>query len=122
MLEILRGRPQAALVAARLEPPGVGREIAQTLALQVAGRPAAADAALAQLIATRSEIAAYNIAEAYALRNDADQMFAWLQRAHAVNDSGIRSLLSDPLLAPFRKDPRFAAFAREVGLPAPSTK
>ena len=119
VLEIMRGRPQAALVAARLEPPGVGREIAQTLALQVAGRPEAADAALAQLIATRSEVAAYDIAQAYALRNDADQLFAWLQRAHATGDPSIRSLLSDPLLAPFRKDPRFAAFARQVGLPEP---
>ncbi|MEO8161754.1 MAG: hypothetical protein ABI588_10070, partial [Arenimonas sp.] len=120
VLEILRGRPQAALVAARQEQPGPWREIAETQALQVAGRPAAADAALAQLVAKRSDFAAYQIAQVYALRHDADQTFAWLQRAHAAGDPGVLGLLTDPLLAPFRKDPRFAELTRKLGLPSPS--
>ena len=119
LLEIVRGRPQAALAAARREPVGPYREFAETLALQVAGSSDAADSALSQLIKQRSEILAYQIAEIYALRKDPDQAFAWLERARRNNDGGVVGMLTDPLLAPLKKDPRFAAFAREVGLPAP---
>ena len=119
VVEILRGRPQAAMAAARQEPPGVYREIAEAQALQVAGPAPAADAALARMITQRADVLAYQIAEIYALRKDPDQAFAWLERARRNNDGGVVGLLTDPLLAPLKKDPRFAAFAREVGLPAP---
>ena len=119
MLEILRGHPQEALAAARQEPPGIYREIAEAQALQVAGPASTADAALAQLIKKRADLAAYQIAEVYTLRKDTDQAFAWLRRARSNGDAGVLSLLTDPLLAPLKKDPRFAAFARQAGLPAP---
>ena len=120
VLEILRGNPQAALAAARQEPPGPFHEIAETQALQVAGPAAAADAALAQLIKQRADFAGYQIAEVYALRKDPDQTFAWLERARSNGDAGVLSMLTDPLLAPLKQDPRFAAFARKVGLPVPN--
>lgn len=54
VLEIVRGRPQAALAAARQEPPGLYREQAEALALQLAGPAPAADAALERMITQRA--------------------------------------------------------------------
>ena len=55
----------------------------------------------------------------YALRNDASQSFAWLDRAWSIRDNGISDLLYDPFILRFRADPRFSAFCRKVGLPPP---
>ena len=109
-VEILRGDARAALAAARQEPAsGSWREIALALALQIGDDRAAADAALKTLIDTQADVSAYQIAEVYALREDADAMFAWLDRAWANRDPGISTLLFDPLILRYRDDPRFAA-------------
>ena len=120
LLEIARGNPEAALAVARSMAPGPYRAIAETQALQVVGPTDAADAALARLIKEWGDFAAYQIAEAYALRKDPDQAFAWLERAHANRDPGLLGLLTDPLLRPLKSDKRYAAFVREVGLPDPT--
>jgi hypothetical protein len=62
---------------------------------------------------------AYQVAELHALRGEPDAMFRWLERAHAQRDPGIENLLYSPLLQPYEDDPRFAAYARKVGLPWP---
>jgi hypothetical protein len=46
-------------------------------------------------------------------------MFEWLERARMQRDPGLESLLMSPLLRRHLHDPRFAAFARSIGLPAP---
>ena len=61
----------------------------------------------------------FEIAEIYALRNDANATFEWLDRAWSSRDSTINSLLVDPILLRFKDDPRFAAFCHKVGLPVP---
>ena len=73
------------------------------------------------LIDTQSSAAAYQIAQVYALRKDAENMFAWLDRAWASRDPGIKYLLHDPLILRYQDDPRFAAFCRKVGLPTTTT-
>jgi TolB-like protein/Tfp pilus assembly protein PilF len=118
-VQVLRGRHAEALATARAMKPGLWSAIALAYATQRAGDQAAADAALAALIASSAEGAAYQIAQVYALRRDADGTFEWLDRAWVNRDPGIRRTLLDPLLAPYRSDPRFAAFCRKVGLPAP---
>ena len=120
IIEIQRGDANAALSAARQEPPGIWREVAVALALQVGSDRAAADTALKTLVETRSDVAAYQVAQVYALRQDPDAMFAWLDRAWANRDSGVGSLLSDPIMLRHRGDPRFAAFCRKAGLPVPT--
>jgi TolB-like protein/Flp pilus assembly protein TadD len=113
------GRRGEAVAAARAMRPGVWREMALAIVSQRAGDRAAADAALQSLIAHQSEGAAYQIAQAYAARSDADQMFAWLERAWTNRDPGLRRTLYDPYLAPYRGDPRFARFVAKVGLQKP---
>jgi len=73
------------------------------------------------MIGKDAELAAFQIAEVYALRRDPDQAFAWLDRAWRQRDPGISGLLYDPFLLRYRDDPRFAAFCRKVGLPEPGT-
>lgn len=120
IIETLQGDAEAALAAARREPVAGGwRESAMALALQIGHDRRAADAALQLLIDTQADIAAYQIAEAYALRGDPDAMFEWLDRAWRNRDPGINNLLYDPLILRYRDDPRLTAFCRLVDLPPP---
>jgi TolB-like protein/Flp pilus assembly protein TadD len=120
LIEIQRGNAQAALAAAQQEPPGVAQDVALALARQIGGDRSAADIALRQLIDKDADSAAYSIAEAYALRNQATETFVWLDRALSNDDSEISNLLFDPIILRYRDDPRFAAFCRKVGLPVPA--
>lgn len=61
----------------------------------------------------------YEVALAYALRKDPDQMFVWLQRAWERRDPTINRLLVEPVLAPYRKDPRFRELCASMRLPVP---
>lgn len=119
IIEVKRGDAQAALAAARQEPPGIGQRAALAFALQIGGDRRAADAALRTVIEKDASVNAFGIASIYALRNDANRAFAWLDRAWNNRDSGLNSLLYDPFLLRYKDDPRFAAFCRKVGLPVP---
>ena len=117
IVETRRGHAAAALEAAEQEPPGIFRDMSMAFALQIGGDRKAADAALQTLIEKQANNSAYQIAEVYALRNDAKATFEWLDRAWSNRDSGIQYLLFDAFILRFNKDPRFAAFCRKVGLP-----
>ena len=122
IIEILRGNAATALRVAYQEPPGDWRDAALARAQQIAGDPAAADAALQILVDRQAGKAAYQIAQVYALRKEPDKVFEWLERAWANRDPGIGLLLYDPLLLRYSHDPRFAALCRKVGLPVPGEK
>jgi hypothetical protein len=117
VIQIRRGHAQAALAAAQQEPPGEWQDI--PLARQIGSDRSAADAALKTLIDKYANGWAYQIAEVYALRDDAKATFEWLDRAWSNRDPGLTNLLFDPLIARSKGDPRFAAFCRKVGLPVP---
>lgn len=74
------------------------------------------------LIDKYANLAACQIAEAYALRNDAKATFEWLDRAWRNRDPGIGNLLIDLLILRYKDDSRFAAFCRRVGLPVPGRR
>ena len=74
------------------------------------------DAALNELIKNESELAAFQIAQAYAFRGDKDKAFEWLERARRQRDPGLGDLLKDPLLENLHSDPRWNAFLRTMGL------
>jgi TolB-like protein/Tfp pilus assembly protein PilF len=119
IIEVQRGDAQAALAAAQQEPPGNWQDIALAIARQIGDDRSAADAALRTLIDKYAGVSAYQIAEVYALRNDAKSTFEWLDRAWTNRDAGLTSLLYDPFILRYKDDPRFAAFCRKVGLPVP---
>jgi len=73
--------------------------------------------ALAQLIAQHATEAAFQIAEIYAWRGEADKAFEWLERAYQQRDGGLSDIKTDPPLAGLRNDPRYQAFLRKMNLP-----
>ena len=119
IIEIKRGNAAAALAAAQQEPAGIWQDVGLALARQIGPERSSADAALKTLIDKHGGTSAYQIAQVYALRNDAKETFAWLERAWSNRDGGIAQLLFDSFILRYRDDPRFTAFCRKVGLPAP---
>jgi TolB-like protein/DNA-binding winged helix-turn-helix (wHTH) protein len=120
-LAVLRGDADAAEAAARRMTPGRWRDHTLAMVLQIGGDRAAADAALQRWLdaAGESRDDAFLIARIYALRNDADQAFAWLQRGRERGGNGVQNVLADPLILRLRNDPRLAAYCRQAGLPEP---
>ena len=112
-----RGDGEAALREAQLEPDAGFRRFELAIAHYVRGDRPAADAALADLIAKDREGFAYQIAEVYAVRGEADKAFEWLQISFDDRDAGMLSLLVDPLLRDLRGDPRCKDLLEKVGLP-----
>jgi hypothetical protein len=72
---------------------------------------------LTELIAKYQASNAYEIAEVYAFRNQSNEAFEWLDRAHAQRDTGLIRTKVDPLLKNLHGDPRFAAFLKKLNLP-----
>ena len=112
-----RGDGETALREAQLEPDERYRRFESALAQYVRGDRAAADAALADLIANGRDNLAYQIAEVYAARGEKDKAFEWLQISFDNHDTGTLNLLVDPLLRGLRDDPRYKAMLEKVGLP-----
>ncbi len=122
IIEIQRGNAPAALEAAQRTPPGAYGDMALAFARQIGDDRSAADAALRTLIENWAGVAAYQIAEVYALRNDDKGTFEWLDRAWSNRDGGIDQLLYGTFITRYKDDPRFAAFCRKVGLPVPGER
>jgi len=80
------------------------------------GDRANSDRALKDLIATHQNDCAYQVAEAYAYRNETDQAFRWLDRAVRQRDPGAPELKTGPLMQNLRSDPRFDALLQQMGL------
>ena len=119
IIDVQRGHVQAAFAAAHQEPDATWQDAALALAQQIGGDRSAADAALKTLIDKDAGGSAYQIAQVYALRNDAESTFAWLDRAWDQRDPGITFVLFDPFILRYKDDARFAAFCRKIGLPVP---
>jgi tetratricopeptide (TPR) repeat protein len=120
IIEVQRSDAQAALAAAQQAPPGAWQDTTLAFARQIGNDRSAADGALRTLIEKWADMAAYQIAQVYALRDDARATFEWLDRAWINRDAGIQYLLFDRFILRYKNDPRFAAFCKKVGLPTPA--
>jgi TolB-like protein/Flp pilus assembly protein TadD len=119
-IEIRRGNAQAALEAAQQEPPGsVFRDAALVKALESSNDRAAADSALRDLLDKGASWDPYDVAQIYAMRNDANKTFEWLDHAWSYRDPAVHNITHDPFIGRFNGDPRFIAYCRKVGLPVP---
>jgi TolB-like protein/DNA-binding winged helix-turn-helix (wHTH) protein/Tfp pilus assembly protein PilF len=115
---LAQGRPQQALTEIEQEPSEIWKLVGQALAYHSLGRPHDSDAALQQLIATRQEDGAMQIAGVYAFRGESDKAFEWLERAYRQRDGGVMFLKINPLLKSLRQDPRYAELLTKMHLPA----
>ena len=117
MAAVLRGDGEAALREAQLEPNDGYRRFELALAHYARGDPPAADAALAEMVARDRNLLAYQIAGVYAWRGETDKAFEWLQISYDNHDTGLLSLLIDPLMRGLRGDPRYNSMLEKIGLP-----
>jgi tetratricopeptide (TPR) repeat protein len=112
-----QGETLAALMKIK-EVPDDGWRLAGTAYAQHAlGDNSASNAALDELIERFSADMAYQIAAAYAVRGDVDNAFEWLERAYENHDTGLLTLLVDPLLSNLHEEPRWIPFLNKMGLP-----
>lgn len=90
---------------------------ARALLSYVQGRSRTSDSAVALLAARYSTSADYELAEVYAFRGEADSAFVWLDRGYAVRDQGLPLIMTDPMFAKIRGDPRYPVFLAKMRLP-----
>ncbi len=64
----------------------------------------------------KHNVAAHDIATIYAALGDADQVFAWLDRAIQQPVAGCWLVRWNPVFDSIRGDPRYAAFMRRLNL------
>ena len=114
---VAQGRAQQALVELQKEPAPFWRLTGEALAYRALGRTQDADATQKKLINDHQKYMAYQIAEIYADRGDADRAFQWLNRAYEQRDAGMRNLKIDPLLQRIRNDPRYTELLKKMSLP-----
>jgi TolB-like protein len=114
---IERGDGDAALREAELEPNERYQRFELALAHCARQDRPAADAALAELVATDRDVMAYQIAEVYAWRGEKDKAFEWLEISLNNHDTGLLSLRIDPLMKGVRQDARYNDVLAKVGLP-----
>ena len=67
-------------------------------------------------LAKTQYVISYGIASIYAALGERDQAFAELERAFAEHDWDLQCLKVDPLMDPWRDDPRFAGLIKRMGL------
>jgi tetratricopeptide (TPR) repeat protein len=119
VVAVLRGDGEEALREAQLEPNEGYHRFELALAYYARGDRVAADTALADMVANDRNLLAYQIAEVYAWRGETDRAFEWLQISYDNHDTGLLSLLIDPLMRGLRSDPRYKSMVEKVGLPTP---
>jgi TolB-like protein/DNA-binding winged helix-turn-helix (wHTH) protein len=114
---VMQGRPQDALPEIELVRYDPVRAFLYAIAYHALGRKEESDVALSKLITKYHASMAYQIAQVYAFRNQSDEAFEWLDRAHAQRDDGLIGTKVEPLLKNLHNDPRFAAFLKKLNLP-----
>lgn len=113
---IAEGHPDQALDEIKQEPAELWKAMGEALAFHALGRHEESNVALAKLIATHMNDAAYQIAEVYAYQGQSNKAFEWLTRAYDQRDPGLAVLKSDPLLKSLRQDQRYAELLRRMHL------
>jgi serine/threonine protein kinase/lipoprotein NlpI len=113
---LAQGRPQEALLEMQREPNDGVKLAGEAMAYHSLGRQPASDAALKELIASHANEGAYQVAQAYAYRGEADKAMDWLDRAYQQHDSGMPYLKSDGRFKSLHQNPRYIDLLKKMGL------
>src|SRR5262249_7573375 len=97
--ELLDGKPEVARAKFAHGGDNVWSLVGSATIEHTLGNETASQQALDTLIRDYASGSAYQIAEAYAWRGDADKAFEWLDRGFAQHDGGMPLVTIDPLLA-----------------------
>ena len=111
-----QGRTEEAIAEAELEVADWAQRYALAILHYKHGRPEESNRVLGELIATRHQDAALQIAAVYAFQGKPDQAFEWLARAYAQRDAGIAITKAERLFSSLHGDPRWTAFLTKTNL------
>ena len=114
---LLQGKADHAIAEIQKETDEGWRLYGLAQAYYGANRIVEADAALRSLIEKYGDDSAYQVAEVYAYRGEADTVFEWLEKAYALRDGGLSELKGDPFMKNIEKDPRYKEFLNKMKLP-----
>jgi TolB-like protein len=81
------------------------------------GHEAASLAAVHELETRLAGSAAWQVVQVRGYRGELDLAFQWMERARVQHDAGLSGIKRDRFIAALRKDPRYGAFLRKLGLP-----
>jgi adenylate cyclase len=112
----LKGEYAAALAELELETESNYQTTGFAILHRATGNQEASDHALETLIIEGADTAAYQIAQVYAFRGEADEAFEWLERSLEIRDSGLAFLLGDPSFKSMFTDSRWQPFLEKLGL------
>jgi TolB-like protein len=116
LIMIQNGDPNAALETVnKIEQSPDVRAALLPFVYDALNRKMDADAALADVIKRYADREPYSVALFYAHRHDADQAFAWLDRAYSAHD-WVWYIRSDPYAEPLRSDTRYIQLLKKWGL------
>ena len=116
LTRLLQGRAAEGLELAEAESHDVFRNLAFTMIHHALGHPRESETALQTLIEDFGWTAAFQIAQAYAARNDSENAFEWLERAYVQRDPGVTYSATDLFLRTLHGDPRWQPFLRKIHL------
>jgi serine/threonine-protein kinase len=68
-------------------------------------------------LSKHSYVSSYSIAESYMRVGEKQKAFEWLEKAYEEHDSGLVSVVVEPMFEPIRSDPRFKEIVRRMKLP-----
>ncbi len=111
-----QGNAEQALAELDNETDAFWGGLIRQLCLYSLGRHAEADAVLALLIESYQHMGAYQIAESYGWRNQAEETFKWLEIAYQQHDPGMSALLKDSALRSLYDDRRWESLLEKMGL------
>jgi TolB-like protein/Tfp pilus assembly protein PilF len=115
---LYEGRVEEAQAEARLEPESdLWRPWCLAIVCQQMGDRAGSDAELERLITQFGTTGAFQIAEVHAMRGEADEAFAWLERSHEQRDPGRYVARVSPMLRPLHTDARWQPLLKKMGFP-----
>jgi TolB-like protein/Flp pilus assembly protein TadD len=121
-LDVVRTDPAAATKEAQQEPDGFWRDYAIALAKQVQPDKAAAEVSVKAFCEKYANGGAFQAAILYAVRNEPDQMFKWLDTSFATRDAGLAQITVTPFLRRYFSDPRFVALFHKLRIQPPASK
>jgi TolB-like protein/tetratricopeptide (TPR) repeat protein len=112
---LAQGKADAALAEMQQETPDGNRDEGLAIVYYAMGRRTASDAALARYTKDYPNDAV-GIAEAHAYRGEADQAFAWLDRAYEQKHNWLYMIKGNPFLKSIEPDPRYKRFLRKMNM------
>jgi TolB-like protein len=110
------GDPEGALAETMQEPHEPYRLLGLSRIHNAMGHAAESDSALQVLIDRYGDGWAYNIAYTYALRDEADSAFEWLDQAIENRDAGLAQLGSTTVFSNIEDDPRWRPLVESLGM------